>query len=211
MKLLDLFCRAGGASAGYHRAGFTVTGVDKGNHAKHYPFEYHRGDAIEFLEQHGHEYDVIAGSPPCQKFTKCQRIQGREHPDFIGPMRELCLQLGKPYVIENVEDARAELRSPIELCGCMFNGLNVYRPRLFESNLPLVAPAHREHAEPQVKMGRPPRPGHRMHVVGNFSGVREAREAMGIPWMTRDDLREAIPPAYTEYVGKQLQAVLRGR
>jgi len=210
MKLLDLFCRAGGASMGYHRAGFEVTGVDKGNHAKYYPFEYRRGDAIEFLKNHGHKYDVIAGSPPCQKHSKCQRIQGREHPDFITPMREVCLALGKPYIIENVEDAREELRNPVELCGCMFPGLNVYRPRLFESNFPIFAPAHSAHDEPQVKMGRPPRPGHRMHVVGNFSGVEQARLAMGISWMVRDDLREAIPPVYAEYIGRQLRSALDG-
>jgi DNA (cytosine-5)-methyltransferase 1 len=85
----------------------------------------------------------------------------------------------------------------------MFPGLNVYRPRLFEVGGGFDFPAleHHEHKQPQTKMGRPPVPGERMHVVGNFSGVEEARLAMGIPWMTRDELGEAIPPAYTEYIG----------
>lgn len=203
-KLLDLFCRAGGASMGYHQAGFDVVGVDIGDHAAAYPFEFHRADAVEFLKRHGHEFDVIAGSPPCQRFSACQRIRGREHPDLITPMREVCVALGKPYVIENVEDARLELHGPITLCGAMFPELNVYRHRLFESSVPLTVPPHPAHIDPQVKMGRPPRPGHRMHVVGNFSGVAAAREAMGISWMTRDDLREAIPPAYTRYIGEHL-------
>lgn len=207
-RLLDLFCRAGGASMGYHLAGFDVTGVDVGDHADAYPFTFHRGDAIEFVQRHGHKFDVIAGSPPCQRFTACQRIRRREHPDYIAPMREAVLALGKPYVIENVEDARTELRSPVTLCGAMFPELNVYRHRLFESSVPLTVPPHPEHVEPQVKMGRPPRPGHRMHVVGNFSGAAEARAAMGIGWMTRDDLREAIPPAYTRWIGTQLLGAL---
>lgn len=209
-KLLDLFCRAGGASVGYHQAGFDVVGVDIGDHGRYYPFEYHRGDAIEFLKQHGHEFDAIVGGPPCQKHSKCQRIRGREHPDFIRPMRGLCLQLGKPYVIENVEDAEDELIAPFRLCGAMFPELNVYRHRLFETNFVVPVPFHPAHTEPQVKMGRPPRPGHRMHVVGNFSGVAEARKAMGIGWMTRDDLREAIPPAYTRYIGEFLMAEVVG-
>ncbi|TQS43745.1 DNA cytosine methyltransferase [Cryptosporangium phraense] len=210
-RLLDLFCRAGGASMGYHLAGFDVTGVDKGDHSGAYPFTYHQADAIEFVIEYGREFDVIAGSPPCQLFSQCHRIRRNDHPDLIGPMRDAVLPLGKPYVIENVEDARADLRDPVELCGAMFPELNVYRHRLFESNVPLFVPVHPVHVEPQVKMGRPPRPGHRMHVIGNFSGVAAGRVAMGIDWMTRDDLREAIPPAYTHFLGGQVMAALTGQ
>jgi DNA (cytosine-5)-methyltransferase 1 len=127
-----------------------------------------------------------------------------EHPDLIGPGRILLQELGLPYVMENVKGS--PLLDPVELCGCMFPSLNVYRERLFEFGFwpGIDQPAHRPHIEPLVKMGRPPKPGHRMHVVGNFSGVAEARKAMGIDWMTRDGLREAIPPAYTEKIGKSL-------
>ena len=93
----------------------------------------------------------------------------------------------------------------------MFPGLRTYRHRLFESNLKLQAPEHPEHTAPTTKMGRPPREGEFMHVVGNFSGVGAAREAMGISWMTRDDLREAIPPAYTAYLGGQIRDYLEPR
>lgn len=100
------------------------------------------------------------------------------------------------------------LIDPLELCGCMFPELNVYRTREFETNFPVQRPAHRPHLQPQTKMGRPPQAGHRIHVVGNFSGVQQAREAMGIGWMTRDGLRESIPPAYTHYISQF--APLRG-
>ncbi|MBM4603141.1 SAM-dependent methyltransferase [Rhodococcus hoagii] len=199
MKLLDLFCCQGGASMGYHRAGFEVVGVDI-NPQPHYPFEFHQGDALAFLMEFGDEFDVIAGSPPCQAHTNAQKIMGNQHPDFIDSMRAL-LPEGKPYVIENVPGA--PLRNPIELCGAMF-GLGTYRHRLFESNIHIDVPAHPEHSARTTKMGRKPQPGEFMHVVGNFSGVQQAREAMGIDWMTRDGLRESIPPAYTEHIGAQL-------
>ncbi|WP_275792657.1 DNA cytosine methyltransferase [Prescottella equi] len=203
MKLLDLFCCQGGASMGYHRAGFDVVGVDI-NPQPHYPFEFHQGDALAFLMEYGDEFDVIAGSPPCQAHTNAQKIMGNQHPDYIDSMRAL-LPEGKPYVIENVPGA--PLRNPIELCGAMF-GLGTYRHRLFESNIDLAAPDHPEHSARTTKMGRKPVVGEFMHVVGNFSGVNQAREAMGIDWMTRDGLRESIPPAYTEHIGAQLLANL---
>ncbi|WP_433492985.1 DNA cytosine methyltransferase [Nocardia grenadensis] len=200
-RLLDLFCKEGGASAGYQRAGFEVTGVDIDPQPR-YPFEFHRGDALAFLIAHGHEFDVIAASPPCQRFTNAQRIQGRDHHDFLSEVRALCQALGRPYVIENVEGA--PLHHPVMLCGAMFEGLRTYRHRLFESNLPLQVPPHPAHHIRITKMGRPPRAGEFMHVVGNFSGVAAAKAAMGIDWMTRDGLREAIPPAFTAHLGTQL-------
>lgn len=203
MKLLDLFCCQGGASMGYHRAGFDVVGVDI-NPQPHYPFKFHQGDALAFLMEYGDEFDVIAGSPPCQAHTNAQKIMGNQHPDYIDSMRAL-LPEGKPYVIENVPGA--PLRNPIELCGAMF-GLGTYRHRLFESNIDLAAPDHPEHSARTTKMGRKPVVGEFMHVVGNFSGVEQAREAMGIDWMTRDGLRESIPPAYAECIGAQLLANL---
>lgn len=213
MRILDTFCKGGGCGMGYHLAGFEVVGVDI-EQQKHFPFEFHQGDAVEFIKAHGHEFDAIHASPPCQRFSKAQRIQKREHPDLVTPTREVLENLGLPYIIENVppeSSAGAALVDPVELCGCMFPELNVYRERHFEfGNWPGIGqPEHAPHTEPLVKMGRPPKPGHRMHVVGNFSGVREAREAMGIDWMTRDELREAIPPAYTRHIGRALAAHLK--
>lgn len=187
---------------GYADAGFEVVGVDIAPQPR-YPFEFHQADAIEFILEHGHEFDVIHASPPCQLYSKAQRIRGNSHPDLIGPTREALIAVGRPYVIENVEDARAELIDPITLCGPMF-GLETYRHRLFESSVPLEQPDHDRHVTRTTKMGRAPLPGEFMHIVGNFTNVDRGREVMRMPWANRDGLREAIPPAYAEYVGRQL-------
>ncbi|MEU9870680.1 DNA cytosine methyltransferase [Actinomadura sp. NPDC048021] len=147
-------------------------------------------------------FDLIHASPPCQAYSLAQRIRGNVHPDLIGPVRERLQASGLPYVIENVPGA--PLRDPMTLCGAMFPGLRVYRHREFETSHPILVPPHPGHAAPLRKMGRPPHPGDFVHVVGNFSGVAYAREAMGIAWMTRDELREAIPPAYTRHLGAAL-------
>jgi DNA (cytosine-5)-methyltransferase 1 len=199
-KLLDLFCCQGGAGMGYHRAGFDVTGVDLFPQPR-YPREFIQADAVDYLLEHGHEYDAIHASPPCQAFTNAQKLMGNEHPNFIDPIRELLLDLGKPFVIENVPGA--PLESPFELCGAMF-GLGTYRHRLFETNFYVDVPDHPKHEHRTTKMGRKPVDGEMMHVVGNFSGVAKAKEAMGIDWMTRDGLRESIPPAYTQHIGASL-------
>jgi DNA (cytosine-5)-methyltransferase 1 len=208
-KLLDLFCGAGGAAVGYHRAGFDVVGVDN-RPQPHYPFEFVQADALQYAAEHACEYAAVHASPPCQAYTLAQRIQGNDHPDLINAIREILWLTaglaGRPYVIENVEGA--PLLRPVLLCGAMFPGLAVYRHRLFEASVPLLAPAHPAHTAPLRKMGRPPQAGDFMHVVGNFSGVAAAKRAMGIGWMTRDELRESIPPAYTEHVGRQLLAHL---
>lgn len=104
MKLLDLFCKAGGASRGYSLAGFDVVGVDI-EPQPNYPYTFFQGDAIEFVKEHGHEFDAIAASPPCQAHSLAQRIQGRSHPDFISETRSLLRNLGAPYIIENVPGA----------------------------------------------------------------------------------------------------------
>lgn len=202
MRILDLFCCAGGAGVGYFKAGFDVVGVDIVQQPR-YPFNFIRADAIEYLEAHGHEFDVVHASPPCQAYTLAQRIQGKQHVELIPPVRAILRKLGLPYVIENVPGA--PLHRPAMLCGAMFPELRVYRHRLFETNFPWMPPAHPAHIAPLRKMGRPPLPGEYMHVVGNFSGVKQAREAMGIPWMVRDELREAIPPAYTQFIGLALR------
>lgn len=209
-RLLDLFCCSGGAGKGYAQAGFEVVGVDIAVQ-RHYPFEFYQDDALDYLRKHADHFDAFHASPPCQAYTTAQRIRGRVHPDLIGPVRDAFTRIadGRPWVIENVPGA--PLQNPIELCGAMFEGLRVYRHRLFESNLVVPVPAHPEHVAPIQKMGRPPTSGEFMHVVGNFSGVEQAREAMGIDWMTRDGLREAIPPAYTNHIGAAMLAAITGK
>lgn len=203
MNALDLFCGAGGASMGLHMAGFEVVGVDI-NPQPHYPFEFVQGDAMKYPLD---GFDLIWASPPCQAFTLAQRIRKRAHPDLIKPIRDRLHGSGTQYVIENVEGS--PLLCPVLLCGSMFPGLRVYRHRLFEASFYIKEPNHPKHVAKLRKMGRRVQEGEFMHVVGNFTGVELAREAMGISWMKRDELREAIPPAYSEYVARQaLPAIL---
>jgi DNA (cytosine-5)-methyltransferase 1 len=207
-RLLDLYCCQGGPAKGYRDAGFEVVGIDIDLQPR-YPFEFHQGDAIEYLLAHHQEFDAVHASPPCQLDSECQRIQHRAHPDLIGPTRAAIERTGLPYVIENVEGARPKLRDPATLCGAMF-ALRTYRHRLFETgNGPtLTPPPHPAHLARQAKMGRPARHGEYLHIVGNFSGVDDARRIMSMPWANRDGLREAIPPAYTEHIGRHLIAAL---
>lgn len=214
-KLLDLFCCQGGAGMGYHRAGFNVVGVDLDPQPR-YPFNFHQADAIQTLEavlelkrRFGWVvYDAIHASPPCQAHTNAQKIMGNEHPELIEPTRNLLKEIGLPYVIENVPGA--PLDNPVELCGAMF-GLGTYRHRLFETNFHVEPPEHQKHEARTTKMGRAPVDGEMMHVVGNFSGVETAKKAMGIDWMTRDGLRESIPPAYTQHIGYYLMEEVNAR
>lgn len=219
MRLLDLFSCAGGAAVGYHRAGFDVVGVDVRPQPE-YPFEFHLGDALEFLRDHGHEFDAIHASPPCQAYSRASLLaehQGnkRSTVDLVEPTRMALIATGKPFVIENV--AGAPLVSPLMLCGSMF-GLKVRRHRMFESSVAMFAPGPCRHKE----QGRPVGVYGRMgdHVKGvdkqrpergviyggrTASTIAEAQDALGIAWVTRwDSLKEAIPPAYTEWVGRQL-------
>ncbi len=209
-RLLDLFCGAGGAAMGYHRAGFDVVGVDI-KHQPHYPFRFVEGDALAVTESlvcdHEPYFDAIHASPPCQAYTKARKLQGNDHADLIGSTRELLEATGLPYVIENVKGA--PLIDPIMLEGQMFDGLNVHRPRLFETNWPLDVPVLRAPPPRQTKMGRPPVPGEAIQVVGHFSDVPAGGRAMGIDWMTQGELAQAIPPAYTEFIGRQLLAHIR--
>lgn len=191
---------------GYHRAGFDVVGVDI-NPQPNYPFTFVQADAISFVRANGHRFDAIHASPPCQAYsvmTQSRPGLADEYPDLVDATREAMIATGKPYVIENVP--RSPLRDPITLCGFMF-GLPLYRHRLFEANFPLVAPDHPEHTIPASKAGHW-KPGTIISVAGHVSPIKLAREAMGIDWTTRDELAEAIPPAYTEYVGAQLMAHL---
>ena len=205
-RALDLFCGAGGASLGLFRAGFDVWGVDI-KPQPNYPFRFIQDDALRFPffgKKSTVKFDLVWASPPCQAYTKAQRIRNNNHQDLIGEIREKLQkwqQQGEYWVIENVPSS--PLRHPIELCGTMF-GLGTYRHRWFESSLPLEQPPHKKHTTKTTKMGRKPVSGEFIHVVGNFSGVRKARSAMGIGWMTRDELKEAVPPAYSEYIGSRI-------
>jgi len=200
VRCLDLFCCAGGAGEGYRLAGFDVTGVDIAPQPKN-PHRFFQADALEFLREHGKEYDFIHASPPCQQYTKAAkqwRKEGREYPDLIAATREALERTGKPWVIENVPGA--PLRSPVMLNGSTF-GILVHRPRYFETSFALPQPE----VPPMkpVKMGRPIREGDIVQPVGHFSGVAYARREMGLPWMGQAELAQAIPPVYTEWIARQ--------
>ncbi len=207
--LLDLFCGAGGAAVGYHRAGFDVVGVDI-NPQPRYPFRFVQADALDFTSWHlatwaNPQWDAIHASPPCQGYSAMSNsrpeIDGK-YPRLIEPVRELLQATGLPYVIENVPGAKNEMRDPVTLCGQMF-GLELYRHRLFESNTWIEQPEHPAHTVPASKAGHW-KPGTVMSVAGHVSPIAKAREVMGIDWMTRDELAESIPPAFTEHVGSYL-------
>ncbi len=205
MRLLDLFCGAGGAAVGYHCAGFDVIGVDI-KPMPHYPFEFHQTDALEYVAGHAHEYDVIHASPPCQAYSVTQRIHGRTYPKLIGATRDLLKATGRPWVIENVIGSHLD---GITLCGVMF-GLKTYRHRQFESNVLLMQPPHTKHHEFSVQVGRRASEGQFMTIAGHIASIEYARHVMDIDWMTRDELVEAVPPAYTEFIGRQLLTYLSG-
>jgi DNA (cytosine-5)-methyltransferase 1 len=208
MKLLDLFCGAGGCSRGYHDAGFDdITGVDI-NPQPHYPYKFIQADALEYLTEHGQEYDFIHASPPCQAFSVmclCRPGLKENYNNLIEPTRELLIQTGKPYVIENVP--KAPLISPLTLCGKYF-GLKVYRHRLFETSFYILQPAHIMHRDNSPCACHGLSDKGFISVCGNGGlgiegGMKYASYAMGIDWMTRKELSQAIPPAYAEYIGRQ--------
>jgi len=209
-RLLDLFCCAGGAAMGYHRAGFEVVGVDI-KPQPHYPFEFHHADALEYLAAHGAEFDAIHASCPCQRHSSMTARWGRqeEHPNLIAPTRRALVALGKPYVMENV--VGAPLYNAVMLCGSMF-GLRsgdwyLERHRLFESNVLLWVERDCRHKGRAIPVyGHAGGQSKRDRI--KFPSTEAWREAMGIDWMTGPELAEAIPPAFTEYIGKQLIRVL---
>ncbi len=208
MRLLDLFCCAGGAGEGYRRAGFDVTGVDIEPHPNN-PHAFIQADAVAFLAEHGHEYDAIHASPPCQGYSALRALHpGKQYPLLIEPVRELLKASGKPYVIENV--VGAPLENPFLLCGSMF-GLKVRRHRIFESTLAILAPAcdHASQPEPIDVSGNgsfqySPRKKRTGGLGRKPKGTAEAREIMQMHWATRREISQAIPPAYTEWIGRHL-------
>jgi DNA (cytosine-5)-methyltransferase 1 len=216
-RLLDLFCCAGGASVGYARAGFDVVGVDIDEQPR-YPFSFRRADALEVLADldYVRTFDAVHASPPCQAYTTLKaRNRHIEHPELVEPVRELLVASGLPFVIENTPGA--PLRDPITLCGSMFSGLGVKRHRIFESNVHLAPPGPCDHSrgEPRYLVRNHGRdyltrwcP---VYGTGGKKAAEQWAEAMGIDWASRAEIAEAIPPAYTEHLGRQLLAAIGAR
>lgn len=221
-KLLDLFCKAGGASAGYAKAGFEVYGVDIVEQPN-YPFIFYKDDALRMLrEMDLTQFDVITASPPCQAHSRARGLSearngGKygEHLDLIPETRRLLQATGKPYIIENV--AGSPLINPLKLYGSQFKNLYTQRERWFETNMPLVEPEIPRHAMKTPSAGNGIGEDGSISICGN-GGVRGLNSTQirlywgfalgGIDWMTREELAEAIPPVYTEFLGKQAMAYL---
>jgi DNA (cytosine-5)-methyltransferase 1 len=211
-RLLDLFCCAGGAAMGYHRAGFEVIGVDI-DPQPNFPFEFIQSDALTLDPEWVASFDVIHASPPCQSYSDLAKRNRNGHmwPRLIEPVRDMLNRSGRPYIIENVEGA--PLIEPVVLCGTMFPGLRVIRHRLFESNIDLEVPPHGEHPlvfthdKRKAHYGKLNQDTSFVQVTGGGNcTMKNARDAMGgIDWMkTKTELNESIPPAYTEYLGRQM-------
>ena len=211
MKLLDLYCGVGGASVGYAMAGFEVTGVDL-KHGKRYPYAYVRADVLEIIKDidYVRQFDVIHASPPCQTHSITKHLRNAQGNtisklDLIPETRQALIASGKPYIIENVPGS--PLINPVQLCGSSF-GLKVRRHRLFESNMPIKGSICNHKLQ-----GRP------VGVYGSLNDeipkggktattIDEARKAMGMDWAIWTELVEAIPPAFTKYLGLQVMRLL---
>jgi DNA (cytosine-5)-methyltransferase 1 len=210
-RLLDLFCKAGGATRGYQRAGWHVTGVDIEPQPHYCGDEFIHANALEVLYDVADAawptgFDAIHASPPCQRFTAYRRRGagvGDKYENWIDLVRLLANRSGLPYVIENVPGA--PLLSPVRLCGSSF-GLDVRRHRLFESNVALLAPpCDHSRQTPRFPPATNRRNLRRTVEVGVWRIPLEVQQrAMGIDWMTLTELSEAVPPAYTEHIGQQL-------
>jgi DNA (cytosine-5)-methyltransferase 1 len=207
-KLLDLFCAAGGAGMGYSLAGFDIVGVDN-KPQPHYPFEFVLADALDYLVNRWRDFDAIHASPPCQRYSKATNNlwagKVESHPDLISELRDILISTGKPYIIENVR--KAPVKTNLMLCGTMFN-LRIAKHRYFETNfMPFVLLPPCDHSD----------------VYDPWNGVgrtaEKYRQAQGTPWIPSQggasrkmgvtgDVSNAIPPAYTEFIGSHLRACL---
>lgn len=219
LKLLDLFCCAGGAALGYSRAGFEITGVDI-NNQPNYPFQFIQADALMLDMNFLRQFDAIHASPPCQSYSDLAKRNKNadKWPRLVEPVRNMLTDTERPWAIENVEGA--PLIDPVVLCGTMFPGLRVIRHRLFENNFSLRQPEHIPHTQHPRVHTLDKRKNHYgktcewkdfvMVTGGGNCSIASARDAMGIDWMTKREINESIPPAYTEYVGKEMRKVING-
>ena len=213
LKLLDLFCCAGGAARGYHDAGFDVVGVDIGPQPR-YPYEFIQADVMALDASFIESFDAVHASPPCQAYSDLAKRNGNGHmwPRLIEPVRDMMVASGKPYVIENVEGA--PLRDYIVLCGTMFDNLRVIRHRLFETNFLIDLPEHKPHPlvhtfdKRKAHYGKTDERKDYVQVTGGGNcTLAAAHDAMDINWrMMKREINEAIPPAYSEFVGRAMIA-----
>jgi len=225
VRVLDLFCGAGGAAMGYARAGFDVVGVDIEPQPR-YPFPFVQADAIEYGAEHGAAFDLVHASPPCQAYSPLRHLpwlRDRVYWDSLPPTLEMLAMIGRPYVVENVE------RAPLDgltLCGAMFglawpDGTPIYRHRRFLSTEFLLAPGHPKHFRSIAPSPTRNASNHANAAIreriergfglnngrvwgGHQSATAVAGSAVGIEWMTSKEVAQAIPPAYTEWMGAQL-------
>lgn len=236
-RLLDTFCCAGGCSEGYRRAGFEPYGIDI-EEQPHYPFPFLQMDALESLDRlikgggltfsngatlYLKDFVAIHASPPCQGYSttkNCSEVFGfQQHPLYLGDVRERLVVIGKPYVIENVSNAKYrkdKLKEGLQagfLCGTMF-GMPFYRHRLFETSFFWMQPGHPKHnlvnagSYGAMKDGKIVK-SCSMALMHNLKIIRDsAAFYFGTPWMNGDELTEAIPSIYTEYIGKYLMQVV---
>lgn len=197
MRILDLFCGAGGCAAGYQRAGFYVVGIDLEPQPRYCGDEFVQAGALDYLAAHWREFDALHASPPCQHYANVTRWRGEQddHADLIGPTRALLEFTGLPWVIENV--LTPEVRGDILLCGSMF-GLPIRRHRLFETNWSGVV------MTPPCQHGPD-------DLAFDHKQERAYADALGCDWMSNREGRQAIPPAYTEFIGAQLLAHLEAQ
>ena len=215
-RLLDLFCCAGGAGMGYQRAGFEVTGVDI-EPQPNYPFRFIQADALDALGGWNLAgFDAIHASPPCQDYSKAMRHLSGDYPRLIDPVRAALVASGVPWVIENVPGSPLPVQTDlfgghgVELCGSMFGlqmaGLQIRRHRLFETSFPVSAPRGCDHSLPAFNPHNGQSRGRRRiyEALGRCEAERPWRVAMGVEWMGRYEGREAVPPAYTECIGRRL-------
>jgi DNA (cytosine-5)-methyltransferase 1 len=230
VRILDLYCGAGGAGKGYADAGFEgfeVVGVDI-NPQPNYPYEFHQADAITYLLTHYREFDAVHASPPCQRYSGSASFNNSagNHPDLLGPTRLACIMTGLPYIIENVPGA--PLDDPFMLCGTMFNmgahdvdgvWLQLKRHRLFETNWDYahMRQVQCNHVKGVVScsvfgyggaMSPEYRDSERRHK-GYVPALPVLQEAMGVDWTTKRELSESIPPKFTQWIGAHLAEYLR--
>lgn len=209
-RLLDLFCCAGGAGVGYSQAGFDVVGVDI-KPQPNYPLPFIQGDALALDPKFVAFFDVVHASPPCQAYSDLAKRNrnANDWPRLIEPVRDMLIRSGRAYVIENVDGA--PLLNAVVLCGTMFPELRVLRHRLFEANFKIAPPPHKKHPKVHTFDRRKSHFGKTdewkdfVQVTGGGNcTLGAAREAMGISWMTKNEINESIPPAYTRFIGWQL-------